>query len=139
VELSGYDQLDARVVGSGTATLKGPYDQPVISGDLSIISGVLYIEEIGRQAEIVNPFEGGLVLIDTIFAGDGGGGRTGSPFVDNMIIDLRLNVEHDTWLRSEEMKVEIEGDTRPSAVNTGSSTSASQSSAARSSSSANRL
>jgi translocation and assembly module TamB len=110
VELSGYDQLDARVVGSGTATLKGPYDQPVISGDLSIISGVLYIEEIGRQAEIVNPFEGGLVLIDTIFAGDGGGGRTGSPFVDNMIIDLRLNVEHDTWLRSEDMNVEIAGD-----------------------------
>ncbi|UCC73324.1 MAG: translocation/assembly module TamB [Gemmatimonadota bacterium] len=110
LELPGYDQLDARLVASGTVKLQGPYDRPLISGDLSVVSGVLFIEEIGRQAEIINPFEGNLVLIDTIFALDEElRGRTGNRFLDNLVINLRLSVERDTWLRSEEMNVEIAG------------------------------
>jgi translocation and assembly module TamB len=113
VELAGYDQLDARIVASGTVTLEGPYDMAHITGDLSVVSGVLFIEEIGRQAEIIDPFEelrGNLALIDTVFALEPTlGSRTGNRFLDNLVIDLSLNLERDTWLRSQEMNVEIAG------------------------------
>jgi translocation and assembly module TamB len=113
VELAGYDRFDARVVTSGVVRLEGPYNMPRIAGDLSVVSGVLYVEEIGRQAEIIDPFEelrGDLSLFDKTFAlqrtlGPG----TGNQFLDNLVIDLNLNLEHDTWLRSEEMNVEIAG------------------------------
>jgi len=113
VELAGYDQFDARVVASGTVTLEGPYDMPRIAGDLSVVSGVLFVEEIGRQAEIIDPFvelRGNLALLDTVFALETSlGPRTGNPFLDNLVIDLSLDVQRDTWLRSEEMNVEIAG------------------------------
>ncbi|UCC81465.1 MAG: translocation/assembly module TamB [Gemmatimonadota bacterium] len=113
VQLAGYDQFDARIVASGTVTLEGPYDMPHIVGDLSVVSGVLFIEEIGRQAEIIDPFEelrGNLALIDTVFALQTTlGRRTGNRFLDNLVIDLSLNLERDTWLRSEEMNIEIAG------------------------------
>ncbi|NIN71835.1 MAG: hypothetical protein GTO46_07880, partial [Gemmatimonadetes bacterium] len=113
VELTGYDQFDARIVASGTVELEGPYDMPHIAGDLSVVSGVLFIEEIGRQAEIIDPFEelrGNLAMFDTIFVFERTlGPRTGNRFLDNLVIDLSLNLERDTWLRSKEMNVEIAG------------------------------
>jgi translocation and assembly module TamB len=113
VELAGYNQFDARIVASGTVMLEGRYDVPHITGDLSVVSGVLFVEEIGRQAEIIDPFEelrGNLALIDTVFALETTlGPRTGNRFLDNLVIDLSLNLERDTWLRSEEMNVEIAG------------------------------
>jgi translocation and assembly module TamB len=113
VELAGYDRMDARIVASGTVALIGPYDMPHITGDLSVVSGVLYVEEIGRQAEIIDPFEefrGNLALFDTIFALEPTlRPRTGNRFLDNLVIDLNLNLERDTWLRSEDMNVEIAG------------------------------
>lgn len=111
VELAGYDQLDARVVASGTVQLRGRYDQPLISGDLIIVSGVLFVEEVGRQAEIIDPFEANLVLLETVFASEEGLRRaTGNRFLDNLVISLSLDIERDTWLRSDEMNVEIAGD-----------------------------
>jgi translocation and assembly module TamB len=113
VELVGYDQFDARVVASGNVMLEGLYDRPLITGYLSVVSGVLFVEEIGRQAEIIDPFEelrGNLALLDTVFALETTlGPRTGNRFLDNLVIDLTLVLERDTWLRSEDMNVEIAG------------------------------
>ncbi len=104
-----YDQLDARAVVSGTTTLRGPYEEPEFTGAVSVVSGVLFVEEIGRQRRIVDPFKERLLLIDTIFGFDVAG-RQRSPFMENLTMDLGLKVERDTWLRSEEMNVEIAGD-----------------------------
>ncbi|NIR45177.1 MAG: translocation/assembly module TamB [Gemmatimonadetes bacterium] len=112
-ELPLYDQLDARFVVSGTARLTGEYEAPVVRGDLAVVSGALYIDEIGRQAEIIDPYidplAGGFVLIDSI-------GLTevrpagGNPFIDNLTMDsMTVEVQRDTWLRSAEANVEIAG------------------------------
>ncbi|UCF20972.1 MAG: translocation/assembly module TamB domain-containing protein [Gemmatimonadota bacterium] len=111
VELAGYDQLDAQLDVSGTARLKGRYGAPDISGDLSVVSGVFFIEEIGRQREIVDPFEEDLILLDTMFAPEERlRRRTGNRFLDNLTIELNVRIQRATWLRSEDTNVEIAGD-----------------------------
>jgi translocation and assembly module TamB len=110
--LPGYNQFDARLVMSGTAKLKGPYESPVITGNLSVVSGVLLLEEIGRRREIIDPYIESFVLIDTLFAIEQGLRRTGNPFLDNLDLNVNVTVERDTWLRSEETNVEIAGDLR---------------------------
>ncbi len=111
-DLQAYDQVDARAVLSGTARLRGPYDAAVLMGQLSVIEGVMYIDEFSRRAEIVDLFEEGFVLIDTLFALEGTlRRRTDNVFMENLVIDsLEIEVERDTWLRSDETNVEIAGD-----------------------------
>ncbi len=109
VELPAYDQIDARVVGSGRIELTGRFDRPEISGDLSVVHGVLYLEELERRSAIVDPFEDPLLLIDRDFLAETTGGRARSPFMQNLTIQLGLKVERDTWLRSSEANVEITG------------------------------
>jgi len=107
VTLPAYDQLDAFAVLSGTATLRGYYDAPIVNGDLQVISGILYTEEVGRQREIVNVFEEGFTLLGELDEADR---PSVSPFLENLTMDLNLNVMQDTWLRSADMNVEITGD-----------------------------
>jgi translocation and assembly module TamB len=104
-----YDQLDARLVVSGAAELRGHYEQPTVTGQLSIVNGVLYMDEIGRRSEIIDPFEEGLALLDSLFGADGPGRRTRNVFLDNLTMDLGVNVEREAFLRSLEANVEIAG------------------------------
>lgn len=114
-ELPVYDQLDARVVVSGTAELDGRYREPRVAGALSVVDGVLYIEEIGRQSQIIDPFAGetgpfgeSFVIDETVV----GQRRSRSPFLDNLTLDLDVEVARNTFLRSEEANVEIAGNLR---------------------------
>lgn len=110
-QLPAYDQLDARLTVSGTARLTGPYDGAVFEGNLAVVRGVLFIEELGRRSEIIDPFEQEFVLIDTIFGSesrDGTGGR--NPFMDNLTVNVDLTVQRNTWLRSGDTNVEITGE-----------------------------
>jgi len=104
-----YDQLDAFAVVSGNARLRGMFNAPIVDGRLSVVNGVLYVEEVGRQREIVDIFEEGFTLLGEI---EERGRPRVSPFLDNLTMDLDLNVLQDTWLRSAEMNVEIGGDLR---------------------------
>ncbi|MEE9133000.1 MAG: translocation/assembly module TamB domain-containing protein [Gemmatimonadota bacterium] len=106
-ELPAYDQLDAYAVVSGTVRLRGRYERPTVDGDLSVVSGVMFVEEIGRQQEIVDLFEEGFTLLGEM---EEVGRPPISPFLENLTMDLGLKVEQDTWLRSAEMNVEIAGD-----------------------------
>lgn len=109
-ELPAYNQLDARLVVSGNVRLSGPYDQARMQGRLTVVSGVVYIDEFTRRSEIVDPFEDGLVLIDAPFSLDSDRwGPTGNVFLENLTIALNIALEHDTWLRSAEANVEIAG------------------------------
>jgi translocation and assembly module TamB len=112
--LPAYDRMDARLVASGWAELHGLYEEPVIDGDLSIVSGVLFMDEIGRQKEIVDPFESfdgsrELFLLDSVF-GEAVSRPQGNVFLDNLTMDLEVEVAQDTWLRSAEANVLIAGD-----------------------------
>ncbi len=106
VALPAYDRLDAFAVLSGTVTLRGLYEAPIVNGDLSVISGVLFVEEVGRQREIVDIFEEGFTLLGEMDEVDR---PSVSPFLQNLTMDLNLNVAQDTWLRSADMNVEIAG------------------------------
>jgi translocation and assembly module TamB len=112
-ELPLYNQLDARFIVSGRAHLGGMYRAPIVNGDLSVVSGVLFMDEIGRQAEIINPYfepiEGSFVLLDSLFGLPGAGLRPENPFLDNLTMAVGVDVQHDTWLRSAEANVEIAG------------------------------
>jgi translocation and assembly module TamB len=108
-ELPLYDQLDARFIVTGVTRLIGRYEAPVVTGNLAVISGVLYMDEIGRQAEIIDPYEEGFVLIDSLFGIDGSGSRRSNPFLDNLTLDVNVDVQYDTWLRSAEANVAIAG------------------------------
>jgi translocation and assembly module TamB len=110
-DLAGYDQLDARAVVSGKLELRGSYMEPTLVGKLSVVSGVLFIDQIGRRREIVDPFARpeGFTLLDSIFGLEEAGRRTPSPFLENLTMDLDLAVERDMWLRSAEANVEIAG------------------------------
>lgn len=114
-DLPIYDQLDARVVVSGAVQLDGRYRQPIVAGALSVVEGVLYIEEIGRQSQIIDPFAeetgpfGETFAIDQTIVGQR---RHPSPFLDNLTLDLDVEVARNTFLRSEEANVEIAGNLR---------------------------
>ena len=43
-DLPVYDQLDARAVITGKLQLGGEYEQPILTGDVSVVSGVLVID-----------------------------------------------------------------------------------------------
>lgn len=107
-----YDQLDARLVVSGQMRVDGPFDGTRVTGNLSVVSGVFFIEEIGRRTEIIDPFEESLLLEDSVLVFDEilAGGR--SVFLDNAVIDVAVSMQRDTWLRSDNLNVEIAGDLR---------------------------
>ena len=114
-ELPAYDQLDARMVISGNAELEGPYEGATLTGELSVVSGVLFIEEIGRRRKIVDPtidpFAEEFFLLDTTFTvQERFRTSAGNVFLDSLTIDQRITVARDTWLRSEETNVEIAGE-----------------------------
>ncbi len=105
-----YDRLDARGVVSGVVRLEGVYEAPILTGNLSVVSGVLYVEEIGRQREIVDPFASERSLLAETFGLGSGERPSENLFMENLNMDLGLNVVQDTWLRSADMNIEIAGD-----------------------------
>lgn len=104
---------EAEIVMSGQATLGGRYRRPVVSGDLRVEGGSLYLDEIYRQYLIVG-------LDDPLFFDVVDTSRvsvrrvlppTENPFLRNLLIeDTRLSVASSSWLRSREMDVEVSGD-----------------------------
>jgi hypothetical protein len=99
---------------SGLVTLSGRYRQPVVSGNLTVDQGVIYLEEFQRAVGVVD-------LTDPLFQGlvDQGNfilpadrpilSGIRNPFLDNLRVEVNLDVPRDTWLRSTELNVEIGG------------------------------
>ncbi len=109
-ELPAYDRIDARMVLSGRAALRGPYTGATLTGRLAVVSGVLYIEEIGRRRQIVDLHSDRLFLLDDAFTAPEGLVTGRNPFLANLTIDQRIIVQRDAWLRSEETNMEIAGE-----------------------------
>ncbi len=111
--LPAYARPEASIWVSGSARLRGPYDGVTLEGRVSVVQGVVSVEEIGRRREIederydrlsefMNPFTDTqeFLLIDELFAVQEGLRRGRSVFLDNLSLDtLHVNVERDTWVR----------------------------------------
>lgn len=97
---------------SGEVRLVGSYRAPRVEGTLSVDQGTLFLEEFVRSAEVVDLTDPRIFqVVDTtalasrpLLAG------IRNPFLQNLRVDVDLSVPRDTWLRSEQMNVEIGGD-----------------------------
>ncbi len=115
VRLSNFLALDRRDVQgrlSGEFRLEGSYRRPVVSGDLTVQEGTLYVEEFMRSAEIVDLSDPAFFeVVDTtvvenrpLLAGQ-------NPFLRNIRMEnMTLGFERNAWIRSERMNVEMGGE-----------------------------
>ncbi|MDP2957435.1 MAG: translocation/assembly module TamB domain-containing protein [Longimicrobiales bacterium] len=102
---------DVAGVMSGEVRLLGSYRSPRVEGALSVDEGTLFLEEFIRSSEVVDLTDPRIFeVVDTtalstrpLLAG------IRNPFLQNLRVDVDLAVASNTWLRSEEMNVEIGG------------------------------
>lgn len=97
---------------SGTTTLTGRYRQPLVEGSLRVDQGTLFLEEFARNAEVVDLSDPRIfeVVDTTAFTTPRLLEGIRNPFMDRLRVDVDLSVPRDTWLRSQDMNVEMGGD-----------------------------
>ena len=97
---------------SGQVHLGDTYLKPLLTGNLSVDHGTLFLEEFVRSAEVVDLSDPRFpALVDTAALS----GRPlleglNNPFLQNLRANVDLSVPRDAWLRSEDMNVEMGGD-----------------------------
>ena len=108
---SAVDRRDLRGSVSGDLTLRGSYATPIIEGRLQVDRGDLYLEEFQRNLGVVDlsdprffAMDTALVQTQALLAG------TRNPFLDNLLVIIDLGVRRNTWLRSPQLNVEMQGD-----------------------------
>ncbi|MCG6989863.1 MAG: translocation/assembly module TamB domain-containing protein [Gemmatimonadetes bacterium] len=96
---------------SGEVHLGGTYRLPFVQGDLTVDHSNLFVEEFARSADVVDLTDPRIFdVVDTtsleerpLLA------AIRNPFMDNLRVEVNLSVPRDSWLRSEDMNVEIGG------------------------------
>ncbi len=111
------DRRDATGRLSGDVRLGGSYSRPVVSGDLFVDEGTLFVEEFQRAAEVSDLFfqrSAGLAaasVVDTTAVGFRPFVAGENPFLQNIRMEnTTLTVRRNTWIRSELMNVELDGE-----------------------------
>lgn len=100
---------------SGDVTVTGTYQRPLTEGTLTVDEGLLQVEEFSRAAGVVDLsdprlFSQGLAVDTTVFMSQRILADIRNPFLDNLRLNVDLSVPRNTWLRSNEMNVEMGGD-----------------------------
>ncbi len=106
------------VVGSvsGVVTLTGSYSRPVVRSrdgiPVRVDEGVFYVEEFQRSAGVVDLADPAFfAVVDTSVVNPRPLlGATANPFLRNLRVAVDLVAQRNTWLRSEEMNVEMGGE-----------------------------
>ncbi len=106
------DRHDVEGVVSGRLRLTGNYRSPVVQGALEVERGTLHLDEFARYQTVVDLADASFfAAVDTALAGVLPVIEAGrNPFSDNLVAGIELSVESDSWLRSRQMDVEIDGD-----------------------------
>lgn len=106
------NRYDIEGVVSGQLRLTGNYRSPVVQGALDVEQGTLYLDEFARYQTIVDLADTTFfAAVDTTLAGVLPIIEAGqNPFLDNLVADIELSVESDSWLRSRQIDMEIDGD-----------------------------
>lgn len=111
-ELLAANRRDVSIVVSGQLDLTGAYRAPVISGDLTVESGEINIDELYRQYLVVgledpllfDVIDTTLVSVKRVLP------ESENPFISNLrLTDFNVTVGQGSWLRSREMNVEVTG------------------------------
>jgi autotransporter translocation and assembly factor TamB len=115
VGFRGFEAVSRRDVAgliSGDVRLLGSYRAPRVEGALSVDRGTLFLEEFVRSTEVVDLTDPRIFEVVDTTALSTRPLLTGirNPFMQNLRVDVDLSVPRDTWLRSEDMNVEIGGD-----------------------------
>ena len=120
IRFDGFQAVDRRdVTGllSGDVRLEGSYSRPVISGDLFVDEGTLFWEEFQRAAEVSDLFFersarlADFSVVDTVAASIRPFIAGQNPFLENIRMEnTTLTVQRDSWIRSETMNVELDGE-----------------------------
>lgn len=117
IGFQGFQALDRRdMTGlmSGEVKLVGSYRAPRIEGNLTVDRGTLFVEEFARSVTVVDLTDPRIYeVVDTMALATRpllAGMR--NPFLQNLVADVGLSVPRDTWMRSEDMNVEMGGDLR---------------------------
>jgi hypothetical protein len=88
------------------------YNKPLLTGNLSVDHGTLFLEEFVRRAEVVDLTDPrfGSMVDTTALSGRPLLVGLNDPFLQNLRVNVDLSVPRDAWLRSEDMNVEMGGD-----------------------------
>ncbi|MEX0891427.1 MAG: translocation/assembly module TamB domain-containing protein, partial [Gemmatimonadota bacterium] len=110
-ELLAVSRRDVQAVVSGQLTVGGRYSRPEVAGALRVNQGVLDVDELYRQYQVVQletpllfaAVDTNLVAVRQF--------RTLSPFLRNLRVDsLVVSVGSNAWLRGRDINVELAGD-----------------------------
>ncbi len=109
VHLEEFQALDRRDVSarlSGDFTIKGPYNRPIVTGDLFVDEGTLFVEEFQRAVNVVDLLASVDATQIDLSSVLGGSNR----FLENVRMEnTTLTVQRDSWIRSARMNVELDG------------------------------
>ena len=103
---------DAEFTTTGQVVLEGRYSAPVLRGNIQVDRGALYLDELYRQYQVVeldrallfDVVDTSVVSIRKVIP------ESTSPFIKNLRIrDLIVDVGRESWLRSRNLNVEVEG------------------------------
>ena len=114
-QFQAVNRRDIESMLSGSFTVRGRYRLPVAEGELRVDQGTLFVDEFARNAAVVDLrdptlFADGFAVDTTVFVTQPILASLRNPFLDNLRLDIDLSVPRDTWLRSNEMNVEIGGE-----------------------------
>jgi autotransporter translocation and assembly factor TamB len=104
---------DVEAVMTGDIHLGGRYAAPDITATLRVDRGVMYLDELYRQFFVVQLDSASMFqFVDTsLVAGRRVLPVARNPFLDNLRIhDTRISIGTGSWLRSQDMDVEVQGD-----------------------------
>ena len=114
VGFRGFQAVNRRDIAgimSGEVKLVGNYRAPRVEGSLTVDRGTIFLDEFVRSTTVVDLTDPRIFdVVDTtalstrpLLAG------IRNPFFQNLRVDVDLSVPRDSWLRSEEMNVEMGG------------------------------
>ena len=115
IEGSGFraaNRYDIEGIVSGRINLTGTYRGPVAQGALDVEQATLHLDEFARYQTIVDLADTTFfAAVDTTLLGVLPLIEAGqNPFLDNLTAEVALRVQSDSWLRSRQMDMEIDGD-----------------------------
>jgi hypothetical protein len=112
-QLLAAQRRDMVLTTSGTILIGGRYRAPLLSGEVEIDEGSLFIDELYRQYLVVglenevlfDVVDTSLVAVKRVLP------SPESPFLRNLVVnEATIRVEPGSWLRSREMNVEVAGE-----------------------------
>ena len=105
-EFQALDRRDVSARLSGDLTIQGPYIRPVVSGNLFVDEGTLFVEEFQRAVDVVDL----LASVDTTQIDLSSVLESSNRFLENVRMEnTTLTVQRNSWIRSARMNVELDG------------------------------